>query len=291
MKCLLISTTILLSAHAIADVPRGHVLVTDSVLHFSSSQGQNGWRYQFDRGQGTPVSDMPYYFFSYGTNRWCATPSFGGASSSPNVSHCTLQADWGHPNSGEDCNTPSSGLLRPIRTWLPPAPMRIKVRLQIVPATLSSGMRLDLLVDGQTGWTRTWSYGNQPPADEWLELFVDHSLSLRIDPLGSCGSDGAYQSMQIYAADCDGNGIADAVDISGGAPDANANGVPDICEVDPCPGDITNGGTVDAADLSILLAAWGTNGQAEFDTDIDNSGLVDGGDLALVLGGWGPCPQ
>ena len=58
-----------------------------------------------------------------------------------------------------------------------------------------------------------------------------------------------------------------------------------------CPGDITNGGTVDAADLSILLAAWGTNGQAEFDTDIDGSGLVDGGDLALVLGGWGPCPQ
>ena len=58
-----------------------------------------------------------------------------------------------------------------------------------------------------------------------------------------------------------------------------------------CPGDITNGGTVDAADLSILLAAWGTNGQAEFDTDIDGSGLVDGGDLALVLSGWGPCPQ
>ena len=62
-------------------------------------------------------------------------------------------------------------------------------------------------------------------------------------------------------------------------------------EPNACPGDITNGGTVDAADLSILLAAWGTNGQAEFDTDIDGSGLVDGGDLALVLGGWGPCPQ
>jgi hypothetical protein len=58
----------------------------------------------------------------------------------------------------------------------------------------------------------------------------------------------------------------------------------------PCPGDVTKGGTVDAADLSILLAAWGTNGQGEFDTDLDGNGLVDGGDLALVLGGWGACP-
>jgi hypothetical protein len=41
----------------------------------------------------------------------------------------------------------------------------------------------------------------------------------------------------------------------------------------------------------VILAAWGTNGQGEFDADADNSGLVDGGDLALVLSGWGPCPQ
>jgi hypothetical protein len=95
-----------------------------------------------------------------------------------------------------------------------------------------------------------------------------------------------------WSADCNNEGIVDYGQIlQGQLVDSDVNGVPDICEVDPCPGDITNGGTVDAADLSILLAAWGTNGQAEFDTDIDGSGLVDGGDLALVLGGWGPCPQ
>ena len=95
-----------------------------------------------------------------------------------------------------------------------------------------------------------------------------------------------------WSADCNSDGIVDYGQIlQGQLVDADVNGVPDVCEVDPCPGDITNGGTVDAADLSILLAAWGTNGQAEFDTDIDSSGLVDGGDLALVLGGWGPCPQ
>ena len=101
-----------------------------------------------------------------------------------------------------------------------------------------------------------------------------------------------FSYLVEWSADCNGDGIVDYGQIlQGQLVDADANGVPDVCEVDPCPGDITNGGTVDAADLSILLAAWGTNGQAEFNTDIDNSGLVDGGDLALVLGGWGPCPQ
>jgi hypothetical protein len=98
-----------------------------------------------------------------------------------------------------------------------------------------------------------------------------------------------------WSADCNSDGIVDYGQIRDGTlPDLNANGVPDCCEpgesCTPCPGDVTNGGTVDAADLSILLAAWGTNGQGEFDTDLDGNGLVDGGDLALVLGGWGACP-
>jgi len=95
-----------------------------------------------------------------------------------------------------------------------------------------------------------------------------------------------------WSADCNNDGVVDYGQIlQGQLVDADANGVPDVCEVDPCPGDITNGGTVDATDLSIVLAAWGTNGQGEFQADIDNSGLVDGGDLGLVLSGWGPCPQ
>ena len=98
-----------------------------------------------------------------------------------------------------------------------------------------------------------------------------------------------------WSADCNSDGIVDYGQIRDGTfPDVNSNGVPDCCEPGesclPCPGDVTKGGTVDAADLSILLAAWGTNGQGEFDTDLNGDGLVDGGDLALVLGGWGACP-
>jgi hypothetical protein len=63
------------------------------------------------------------------------------------------------------------------------------------------------------------------------------------------------------------------------------------CVVVTCRGDISGDNLIDAGDLKLILAAWGSNGQGQFNTDIDGSGLVDGGDLSFVLGGWGPCPQ
>ncbi|MBC7771661.1 MAG: hypothetical protein H7210_04125, partial [Pyrinomonadaceae bacterium] len=35
--------------------------------------------------------------------------------------------------------------------------------------------------------------------------------------------------------DCNANGIADSIDIAGGVPDCDNNGVPDSCQVNPCP--------------------------------------------------------
>jgi murein tripeptide amidase MpaA len=52
-----------------------------------------------------------------------------------------------------------------------------------------------------------------------------------------------------------------------------------------CPevaGDLNGDALVDAADLAILLGAWGTNGPG----DLDGSGSVDAADLALLLGAW-----
>jgi hypothetical protein len=53
----------------------------------------------------------------------------------------------------------------------------------------------------------------------------------------------------------------------------------------PCPPDLTLDGTVDAADLAVLLGQWGRSGSA----DVTGDGLVDASDLAVVLGAWGPC--
>lgn len=55
-----------------------------------------------------------------------------------------------------------------------------------------------------------------------------------------------------------------------------------------CTGDLDGTGSVDGADLALLLGAWGPCPGCE--ADLDGSDTVDGADLALLLGAWGDCP-
>ncbi len=57
----------------------------------------------------------------------------------------------------------------------------------------------------------------------------------------------------------------------------------------PCFGDLNGDGTINAADLAVLLGAWNTSG-ASIPSDLDGSGNVNAADLSLLLGAWGPCP-
>jgi glucose/arabinose dehydrogenase len=52
----------------------------------------------------------------------------------------------------------------------------------------------------------------------------------------------------------------------------------------PCPADLNGDGSVDAADLAVLLGAWGSP-----KGDVNGDGTTDAADLAVVLGSWGPC--
>jgi hypothetical protein len=52
-----------------------------------------------------------------------------------------------------------------------------------------------------------------------------------------------------------------------------------------CPGDLNDDGTIDGADLGLLLGSWGGAG----DADLNNDGTIDGADLGLLLGAWGTC--
>jgi hypothetical protein len=54
-----------------------------------------------------------------------------------------------------------------------------------------------------------------------------------------------------------------------------------------CDADLDGSGAVDAADLAVVLGAWGTRGPNT--ADLDASGTVDGQDLAILLGAWGDC--
>jgi hypothetical protein len=48
-------------------------------------------------------------------------------------------------------------------------------------------------------------------------------------------------------------------------------------------GDLDGNGSIDGADLGILLSAFGT---AEPSADLDGNGSVDGGDLGALLAAW-----
>ena len=60
----------------------------------------------------------------------------------------------------------------------------------------------------------------------------------------------------------------------------------ELAEAAACPSDFDASGSVDAADLAVLLGQWGGPGSA----DLDASGTVDAADLAVLLGAWGACP-
>ncbi len=61
-----------------------------------------------------------------------------------------------------------------------------------------------------------------------------------------------------------------------------------ILPLPPCPADLDCDGGVGAADLALLLGAWGPN--PDHGADFNDDGAVNAGDLAILLGGWGPCP-
>jgi hypothetical protein len=100
-----------------------------------------------------------------------------------------------------------------------------------------------------------------------LALGVAHSVSL---------------STVSQLGDCDDDGLSDACEIQAGAPDTNSNGVPDGCE-NLRPADINGDGSVNAADLSLLLGNWGA---ATGVGDVNGDGFRDAGDLSLLLGDW-----
>lgn len=53
------------------------------------------------------------------------------------------------------------------------------------------------------------------------------------------------------------------------------------------PSNLNDDDAVNAADLALLLGAWGAN--PGHPADLNNDGVVNASDLALLLGSWGPC--
>ncbi len=96
-----------------------------------------------------------------------------------------------------------------------------------------------------------------------------------------CGIDGGSGEV-----DCNNNGIRDGCELAtGAAVDTDEDLLIDACE--RAKGDLNLDGEVDAADLSIVLVAWGT---MEPSADATGDGVVDAADLSRVLVNWGTLP-
>jgi hypothetical protein len=125
-------------------------------------------------------------------------------------------------------------------------------------------------------------------------LQVQASASIAVDA-NYCYGDTWVEFELIYigaaAPDCNANGLLDSCELAAGyAVDYNGNGVIDDCEslVNACPSDFNFDGTVDGADLVVLVSAWGPCTGACIG-DFDTNGIVDGADLVVLIGAWGVC--
>ena len=58
----------------------------------------------------------------------------------------------------------------------------------------------------------------------------------------------------------------------------------------PCPTDLNLDRVVNAADLSVMLANWGSC-KSDCPGDLNTDGVVDAADLSVMLSTWGACPD
>ncbi|MFM7259003.1 MAG: di-heme oxidoredictase family protein, partial [bacterium] len=174
------------------------------------------------------------------------------------------------------------------------------------------------------GWSLDFRYADPVPTDCDGAGGPD-CAQIAANPALDCDHDGAIDSCQPLAGDCDGDGVRDRCELAegtatdcnansvidaceiaaGSVSDCNQNAVPDSCEIvdgdetdvdldailDNCErafGDLNLDGEIGAADLALLLSAWGTV-PPPFG-DFDRDGIVGAADLSLLLSKWGAVP-
>jgi alpha-tubulin suppressor-like RCC1 family protein len=105
----------------------------------------------------------------------------------------------------------------------------------------------------------------------------EHCVALREDGSLRCwGSNTQFQCAQPNGLLASGERIR-AV---------HAGGDRTVVELSSTAADLNGDGAVSAADLSLLLLAWGPCGSGRCDADLDGDGAVGAADLALLLEAW-----
>lgn len=173
--------------------------------------------------------------------------------------------------------TPRTGLLRFTGSAVEPVENE---RLEVKFLTLVSVVGIepvpgfDLAVQSNGGWHRHLGFrlfaeaGALPPSGIYafeLELYSNDGVTLPSAPLWLVFNDGrSAAELEAAVAWVEANLVEGET---------------------PCPADLDGNGVVNASDLSILLAAWATDG-----ADLTGDGLTNGSDLSSLLAAWGACP-
>ncbi|MDG2029518.1 MAG: dockerin type I domain-containing protein [Phycisphaerales bacterium] len=141
----------------------------------------------------------------------------------------------------------------------------------------------------------------QPNSGGWWNS-TPETLAGQVGPVALAGPDGepsgfgrgVFVGRFSYYGDfsIEGTTLTVAWNQGPGTPQQEADFTipPVVADPTECPGDITEDGVVDGADVAILLAVWGTDGDGIPGTDINGDGTVDGTDLAFLLAAWDVCP-
>jgi hypothetical protein len=241
-------------------VPPGYIEIGNSETQFSGVQGQDGWTYLFDQGPNTQAQLMPHFVSGNALGEvqpiWCTAPSFGNSGS-----FCGIGRLYSGTNTPGACSSPQGGYRRSIRQWRAPSPISGQVLLSgnAVPCSSQLSGLIELQVNGTSVYSVIFTGSLQQPVEFTLDVASLESVRLIVDPNdGSCHCDSTMLRVQIFAA--------------------------------ACPGDVVANGIVDGADLAALLSVWGTDGGIYPRADTNSDGDVNAADLAAVLSGWGACP-
>jgi hypothetical protein len=123
------------------------------------------------------------------------------------------------------------------------------------------------------------------------DIFGTEDDNLRLQPGSPC-IDAADNTAVPYdvTTDLDGNprfvDDPDTEDTGFGDPPIVDMGAYEF-QVDNCPADVNDDGTVDIDDLFDVLSHWG---EGAGPCDVNDDGVVDIDDIFAVLADWGPCP-
>lgn len=173
-----------------------------------------------------------------------------------------------------------TGFVKFVRPALPRPPSHVKMSIMSTPDDSSGGT---VRLVSNTSWTESGlTFSNQPVIGNQIASLADVSRggNFDVDVRGTVMSDA--------------DGTVSYALVGGPSPDRvhmsrESAHPPRLVFVvpPPCPGDANGDGLVNAADLSVLLAQFGSNVPPGTGADFNGDGLVNSADLSVLLGSFG----